>query len=173
VVGIVKEQANCRYGSGAAYLYANGLYAGYKVLAYGRNRAGTWIWVKPPYLNFNCWVALSLVDYPGDPSTLPIVQNRLPFATKLYTPPPYVKAERQGEYVDITWTPVNMTKDDDRGYLIEGEMCQGGQMVEVAVHAEEPPARVLDSGGCKGKSWARIYTVEKHGYTLWLKINWP
>src|SRR3989304_15308 len=42
-----REQANCRYGPGAAYLYEWGLYPGDRVDILGRNDLRTWGYVDP------------------------------------------------------------------------------------------------------------------------------
>jgi hypothetical protein len=74
-----------------------------------------------------------------------------------------------------------MTEDDYRGYLIEPWLCQGGKLVFKPVNYlgsfnEFPNTlywALTDEPGCSEPSHARIYTVEKHGYTGYINIPWP
>jgi hypothetical protein len=74
-----------------------------------------------------------------------------------------------------------MTEDDYRGYLIEAWVCQGGKQVflpigyvtSFAQNNSMMAVKVTDEPGCLDPSSARIYSVEKHGYTVWRKIPWP
>jgi hypothetical protein len=154
-------------------LYSAELKKGNVVEVQGKNAAGTWLWVKPANLNRNCWTAKSNVELSGDLNRVHVVRTRLPFATNLYDPPTNVQAYRQGGVVTVTWEPVWMTEDDDRGYLIEASVCQNGTRVDVAVQTYESSADVVDDLTCGGQSSGRIYTVEKHGYTKWEAIPWP
>jgi len=53
--GRVLEQANCRYGPGAAYLYEWGLYPANRVTVLGRNQDGSWLYVDPWTYTDKCW----------------------------------------------------------------------------------------------------------------------
>jgi hypothetical protein len=165
-------QANCRYGPGTAYLYFHGLYTGDHGEVNGRNYSSTWLWIQPENLDRHCWVAASVVEIQGDVRTVAVVQSRLPKAT-LYGPPENVKASRDGDRVRVTWDPVWMTDDDYRGYLIEATLCQNGNLVFVAVHADKPRYDFTDQSGCSGESGGKLYAVEKHGYTDPVQISWP
>ena len=57
--------------------------------------------------------------------------------------------------------------------MIEAWVCQGGQNVFIAVGSWTTSATVLDEGGCPVPSHARLYAVEKHGYSSWIQISWP
>lgn len=168
----VLEQANCRYGPGVAYLYAHGLYADDRGEVHGRNYSGTWLWIKPWNLDWHCWVAASVTEVSGDIKALNVVQTRLPKST-LYGPPDEIQAVREGDIVRIAWSPVWMTEDDDRGYLIEATVCQNGSLIPVAIHIDGTSAEILDEIGCSGESKGLLYTVEKHGYTDPIVIPWP
>jgi hypothetical protein len=140
---------------------------------HARNFASTWLWIKPANLNRECWVAASAVDISGDISTVhKISYTRLPHST-LYGPPQDVEASRMGDTVIVSWEPVNMTEDDDRGYLIEANVCQNGQRIGIAIHLDHPPAEITDEQRCSGSSSGKLYTVEKHGYTDPVDIPWP
>lgn len=169
----VQMQAACQYGPGVAYLYSWGLYKGDQATIYGKNYTGTWMWVKPDNLSRNCWVAKSVVEVSGDLTHVHFVTSWLPRATNLYGPPQNVQAVRQGDEVIVTWDAVWMTKDDDRGYLIEATVCRNGQLIPIAIHSDSPSAEITDQRGCSGSRSAKLYTVEKHGYTDSVDIPWP
>lgn len=169
----VQMQAACQYGPGVAYLYSWGLYKGDQATIYGKNYTGTWLWVKPDNLNRNCWVAKSVVEVSGDLTHVHFVTSWLPRATNLYGPPQNVEAVRQGDEVIVTWDPVWMTKDDNRGYLIEATVCRDGQLIPIAVHSDNTSAEITDQLGCSGARSGKLYTAEKHGYTDSVDIPWP
>lgn len=166
-------QAFCRYGPGKAYLYSHGLYEGDTGLVDGRNYSGSWLWIQPENLDRHCWVSASVVEIQGDVKLAPVVQTSLPRANNLYGPPQNLRAERDGNQVRVSWQRVKMTVDDDRGYLIEATLCQGGHLVTVAVHTDNTYYEFTDERGCAGSSNGQIYTVEKHGYVNPVLIPWP
>ncbi|MGE5221040.1 MAG: hypothetical protein ACM3PY_01295 [Omnitrophica WOR_2 bacterium] len=169
---VVKEQANCRYGAGTAYLYSHGLYKGDTGIVGGRNFSGSWLWIMPNTLDRYCWVAASVVDVTGDVFTVLEIHPALPFST-FYYPPSGIQADRAGNQVTVNWNRVPMTEDDDRGYLIEANLCQNGDLVWVAVQTNKTSYTFTDDQNCSDKSNARLYTVDKHGYSKPVKINWP
>jgi hypothetical protein len=91
----------------------------------------------------------------------------------LYGPPEEVEATRSGNVVTVVWSPVWMTEDDYRGYLIEASLCQNGIRVPVTVNVDGTSYEFTDDENCSGSSGGRIYTVEKHGYTDPVEIPWP
>jgi len=169
----VQMQANCRYGPGEAYLYAHGLYEGDHGVVHGRNYSGSWLWIQPDDLDWHCWVSASVVELDGDPKSVVVYYSALPHST-LYGPPEDVQADRDGDQVTITWDRVWMTEDDDRGYLIEANLCQNGNLIGVAVQTDNTSYTFQDDQeGCSGASGGKLYTVEKHGYTDPVEIPWP
>ena len=170
--GKILEQANCRYGPGAAYLYEWGLYPANRVTVLGRNQDGSWLYVDPWTYTDKCWVKADLLELSGDISALPQLRTLLPY-TEFYWPPKGVSATRTGDEVTVSWSLVPMSLDDNRGYLIEAFLCQDGQLRFTPVQYWEPPAVLIDEVGCMEPSSARIYTAEKHGYTQWILIRWP
>jgi hypothetical protein len=165
-------QANCRYGPGTAYLYAHGLYMGDTGTVWGRTSSGTWLWVQPDNIKYQCWVAASVVDVVGDVIALRVAAVRLPHSD-LYGPPKWVKAERNGNQVVVSWGRVAMTEDDNNGYLIEANVCKNRSLVWMAVQTYETNYTLPDELTCKGKSNSILYTVDKHGYSDPIKIPWP
>lgn len=171
--GRVLEQANCRYGPGAAYLYEWGLYPKNHVDILATNQLGDWYYIHPWYFQGDCWVRADLIEVlDGDVSTLRPFYGILPFS-ELYKPPRYVEAVREGDIVTISWPEVWMTEDDYRGYLIEAWLCQDGQLIFQAFNIDGTRWSVTDQAGCLQPSGGRLYTAEKHGYTEWRLIPWP
>lgn len=168
----VQMQAFCRYGPGRAYLPAGDLYAGDHGIVWNRNFNGTWLWVRFDKLWYACWVSASVLEVEGDVFTVVSYNPPLPKST-LYGPPDDVEAARDGDQVVVTWDRVNMTEDDDRGYLIEAQICRDGYLINVAVHTEDHAYTFSDHQNCDRDSSGRLYTVEKHGYTDWVPIPWP
>ena len=173
--GTVLEQANCRYGPGAAYLYKYGLYADYYMDVIGRNETGSWIVVQAIGGSNPCWLKASLMDIQGDvfslaPASLPLPQS--PY----YGPVTGVHAERDGDQVIISWNPINLKAGDDSlqyPYLVEAWLCQEGALVFSPIGSWETIISVTDEAGCPEASHARVYGVEKHGYTDWVNVPWP
>jgi hypothetical protein len=170
--GTALMQANCRYGPGTAYLFAAGLYPGDHVEIHNRNTTGTWLWVKPDTITYHCWVAASVLEITGDVFTVVEYYPPLPRSV-LYGPPSNVYAVRQGSEVLVTWDDVWMTEDDDRGYLIEAYVCQGGRVIFQAVQTDGTSYTFTDEQGCESASSGWLYAVEKHGYTEAVAIPWP
>jgi hypothetical protein len=173
---IVNQQAHCRYGPNVAYLHAADLYAGDSGSVRGRFVYSKWLLVKFDKLRYFCWVAPSVVDVVGDLNKIKFTEPILPGPSVLYTAPHGVKAERQDEKVTISWEPVAMTTDDDRGYFLDLFVCQGGSYLWFPValaNQDKTSYTVKDEAGCPMPSSGKIYTVEKHGYTNPVTINWP
>jgi hypothetical protein len=171
--GRVLQQANCRYGPGAAYLYEWGLYPANHVDILATNQLGDWLYIHPWYFLGDCWVRAELLEIlRGDLSTLRPFYGILPFS-ELYKPPRTVSAVRNGDDVTISWSSVWMTEDDYRGYLIEAWLCVDGQLIFSPIAVDGTVYTVHDEAGCQQASSARIYTAEKHGYTEWRLVQWP
>jgi hypothetical protein len=168
----VKLQAHCRYGPSTGYLHAADLYAGDVGTVRGRNYSGTWLYIKFDKLDYFCWAAASVLDIQGDVFTVYVTDRKLPWST-LYGPPDNVQAVREGNKVTITWNRVNMTEDDDRGYMIEAYLCQNGAYYQTVVATNNTFYEFNDEDGCSQPSSGLLYTVEKHGYTDPVSIPWP
>ena len=80
---------------------------------------------------------------------------------------------RDGDAVTVSWQPVNMTEDDDRGYMIEAHLCQNGNLLWTAVATMGTTYTFTDETTCAEASNGLLYTVEKHGYTDPVSIPWP
>ena len=173
----VNKQAHCRYGPSAAYLHAADLYAGDVGTVRGRYIYSKWLYVKFDKLNYFCWVAPSVVDVVGDVSQIAYKELDLQsIGSNMYGPPKNVTAVRDGNKVTISWEQVKMTKDDDRGYLLELFVCQGGAYLwwtDSYPDQFTTSYTVKDEAGCSGPSEGLLYTVEKHGFSQPVKIPWP
>jgi hypothetical protein len=172
--GIVLEQSNCRYGPGAAYLYKYGLYKDNTLEIIGRNETGTWILVQAIGGNNPCWLKASLMNVRGDVMTLAPGSLHLP-ESPYYGPVTGVASVRNGEIVIISWNPLILRAGDDSEqypYLIEAWVCRAGQLIFVPIGSWATSVDVRDEPGCSEPSHARLYGVEKHGYTAWVTIPW-
>ena len=171
--GFVKvAQANCRYGPGWAYLYKFGLYEGISVEIFGRTERGDWVFILPLWYESGCWIKADLLDITGDVFSVEPYYGTLPFSD-IYPPPWITESSRDGDEVFIAWSDVRMTADKYRGYLLETWLCQDGELVFTPVNIDGLWTTFIDEPGCSEPSWGRIYSAEKHGYSLWRTIPWP
>jgi len=183
------EKSACWYGPSTGYLYKYGLPKGVWMRVIGRNESGSWVVVKAgddPDSNA-CWIQATLVKFlSGEMKDAPVLWIALPYSV-LYQPPQAVSTNRVGNEVSIFWQPVWMTEDDYRGYMVEAWVCQGGKQVfepigyvtsytdnQVMIQDKGIIAvKVVDEPGCDVPSRARLYSVEKHGYTNYIMVPWP
>ena len=173
--GRVLEQANCRYGPGEPYLYKYGLYPGFNIEIIGRNELGTWIVIQAIGGSNPCWVKASLLDIRGEVMSLAPASLPLPHSP-FYGPLTGVSAQRSEDSVVISWNPLFLRAGDDSlqyPYLIEAWLCQDGQLLFSPIGSWETFVTVQDEPDCLEPSHARVYGVEKHGYTNWVEIPWP
>ena len=173
----VNKQAHCRYGPSAAYLHAADLYPGDVGTVRGRFIYSNWLYVKFDKLNYFCWVAPSVVDVVGDVSTVAYKElNLQSIGSNMYGPPTNVTAVRDGNNVTISWNKVEMTNDDDRGYLLELFVCQDTfykWWTDSYPDQDSTSYTVRDEAGCAQPSSGKLYTVEKHGFSEPAIIPWP
>jgi hypothetical protein len=173
----VNKQAHCRYGPSVAYLHAADLYSGDTGTVRGRFIYSNWLYVKFDKLNYFCWVAPSVVDVIGDDSAVGYKElNLQSIGSNMYGPPKGVTALRNGNEVLISWNQVEMTKDDDRGYLLELFVCQNGAYLwwtDSYPDQFTTSYEVKDEAGCAQPSSGKLYTVEKHGFSEPVNIPWP
>jgi hypothetical protein len=124
--------------------------------------------------NNPCWLKASLMNVRGDvmslaPGSLPLPES--PY----YGPLTGVSSVRYGETVTISWNPLVLRAGDESEqdpYLIEAWVCRGGQLIFVPIGSPVTYVDVRDEPGCSEPSHARVYGVEKHGYTAWVTIPW-
>ena len=173
----VNKQAHCRYGPSVAYLHAADLYPGDVGTVRGRYIYSQWLYIKFDKLNYFCWVAPSVVEVVGDISTVSYKElNLQSIGSNRYGPPGNVTAVRDGSTVTISWNKVEMTLDDDRGYLLELFVCQDGAYLwwtDSYPDQDSTSYTVKDEAGCPQPSSGKLYTVEKHGFSEPAIIPWP
>ena len=173
----VNKQAHCRYGPSVAYLHAADLYPGDTGSVRGRYIYSNWLYIKFDKLGYLCWVAPSIVDVSGDVSTLAYKDLDLQsIGSNQYGPPGGVTAVRDGSQVTISWNQVHMTKDKDRGYLLELFVCQDTiykWWTDSYPDQGSTSYTVKDEAGCAQPSSGKLYTVEKHGFSEPDIIPWP
>ena len=181
--------SQCRYGPGVGYLYEYDLFEGNLMEVIGWQEILAWksdgVWEPSIWLYVRalggvniCWVNSNLVKvYSGSIFDAPRFTARMPFS-ELYRAPKAVEAWRDGNNVTVMWSSVWMTEDDYRGYLVEAWVCHGGQLYlapvgYAGVNIANPAVIIPDEPGCSEPSNARLYAVEKHGYTQWIRVPWP
>jgi hypothetical protein len=173
----VNKQAHCRYGPSVAYLHAADLYPGDTGTVRSRYIYSNWLYIKFDKLNYFCWVAPSIVDVMGDISTVAYKELDLQsIGSNMYGPPGNVTAIREGDQVTISWNQVEMTKDKDRGYLLELFVCQDTVFkwwTDSYPDQYTTSYTVRDEAGCAQPSSGKLYTVEKHGFSEPAIIPWP
>jgi hypothetical protein len=173
----VNKQAHCRYGPSVAYLHAADLYPGDTGTVRGRYIYSKWLYIKFDKLNYFCWVAPTVVDVVGDVSTVAYKElNLQSIGSNQYGPPKSVTAVRDGDQVTISWERVEMTKDKDRGYLLELFVCQDTFLLwwtDSYPDQDSTSYTVKDEAGCAQPSSGKLYTVEKHGFSEPAIIPWP
>lgn len=175
----------CMIGPGTDYLMYYPLFALNWMRVIGRNPDGTWLNIKAlnDPLWKACWIQADKLRFDnGSIRDVPVVSMVYSYSV-LYQPPTVVSATRSGNLVTISWQPIYMTEDDARGYLVEAWVCQGGKQVFVPIGytawfarnntTPEMSLQVTDEPGCDVRSNARLYAVEKHGYTSYREIPWP
>jgi hypothetical protein len=173
----VNKQAHCRYGPSVAFLHAADLYPGDTGIVRGKFEYSSWLYIKLDKLKYSCWVAPSVVDVVGDISTVKFFELDLQsVGYSNYGPPGNVKTVRNGDEVTISWDQVEMTSDQDRGYLIIAYVCQGGNYLWWTDSYDDQfttTYTVKDEAGCSVPSEGVLYTVTKEGFSKPTKIPWP
>lgn len=173
----VNKQAHCRYGPSVAYLHAADLYPGDMGTVRGRYPYSNWLYIKFDKLNYFCWAAPSVVDVTGDVAIVVYKElNLQSIGSNQYGSPGGVTATRNGDEVTITWNQVKMSKDKDRGYLLELFVCQDTiykWWTDSYPDQYSTSYAVRDEAGCAQPSSGKLYTVEKHGFSEPAIIPWP
>lgn len=167
---------SCRYGPSVAFLHALDLHEGDTGVVWGRHANSPWLYVKMDNLPIPCWAHPYYLDIEGDITKMMFQEVRLPMTNALYAAPTNVQAVRKGNEVTVTWDPVWMTEDDDRGYFLDVWVCQGGYPVWMPVSLPDQyhtEYTFTDEPGCSLVSGGKLYTVEKHGYPDPVNIPWP
>lgn len=174
------DMLSCRFGPGGAYLLRSTLFAGEEVEILGHMLLNdNWLLVnRVARPDFNCWVSGNFLDWVSVPRNIPYIEDLhlvLPWSP-YYDALKSVSASREGNIVTVSWGKLELIAGDDSlqiPYLIEAWVCQEGEFVFRAVGSKTLSAKVQDEAGCEEASYARLFGVEKHGYTRWVQIPWP
>ena len=172
VVGTV---ANCRFGPSTVYAGPGGVRPGKLLEAIGRDASGTWLLVRDPGGQKNCWVSAKYMSVNGDIMTLAVAPVKLIF-TNIYLPPANITATRNGDQVQINWASVSITPKDiwsESLYLIEAWTCNSGQLVLQQIATKDVTLTIPDQPGCSESSHGVIYTASHQGYSVPATIPWP
>lgn len=177
--GVVnQEHVNCYYGPSKAYLYKYGLLKGNRLDIIGYMADTGYIKVQAIGGDNPCWMNLEFMDVQGDINSVTPVDPlsiNLPWSP-YYPALSFAKAERDGDEVTISWTALQLRSGDDseqEPYLLETWVCRDGNLIFNPVGVYVNKASVIDETGCAEPSYGRVYGVEKHGYTKYLKFGWP
>jgi hypothetical protein len=177
--GVVnQEHVNCYYGPSKAYLYKYGLLKGNRLDIIGTIADTGYIEVQAIGGDNPCWMNSLFMDVQGNLNSVKPVDPltiKIPWSPN-YPGLSYAKAIRSGSDVTITWSSMNLRPGDDseqEPYLLETWVCREGKLTFVPIGTYENTAVVTDEPGCKEPSYGRVYGVEKHGYTKYLKFQWP
>ena len=171
-VGVVSLQTYCHYGPSSAYLPVWVLYPGLAVTAVAQDASGQWVLLQPADFAARCWAPVAGLALNGEPNELPLAELRLP-RSDLYRAPTGLQVERDGSRLLVTWEPVFRATDDDRGYLLEGWLCRGGELVFTPLQTDLTQVTLTDEAGCTEPSTARLYTAEIHGYSVPVTVSLP
>jgi hypothetical protein len=172
------EHVMCFYGPSKAYLYKYGLLGGSNLEILGIMQDTGYIFVRAIGGNNPCWMNLEWMNVKGDINSLQpldpmdVVLPQSPF----YGPLNSVTAVREANLVTLSWNPLFLRAGDDseqEPYLIEAWLCQNGELIFVPIGLYETIVTVVDEPGCSTPSHARVYGVEKHGYTGYIEFPWP
>jgi hypothetical protein len=173
--GEVLELSNCRYGPGAMYLYKYALIPGSNLEVFGRIDSGDWILVRAIGGTNPCWVKASLMDLKGDVQSVEPVYLPLP-QSPYYGQLTGISATREGDLVTVSWNGMQLRAGDETAspiHLVEAWVCRDGELVFIPLGTDANFVVIEDQAGCPEPSHARLYGVEKHGYTSPVEISWP
>jgi hypothetical protein len=144
----------------------------------GRNIDTNYIEIRAIGGNNPCWMNLEWMNVKGDinnvrpVSPTEVVLPQSPY----YGPVSGVSASRAGDQVTISWNYLAISPGKDSlqfPYLIESWVCQDGNLIFLPVGSWQTSAMIIDQPGCNQPSHARLFGVEKHGYTTPVEIPWP
>ncbi len=115
------------------------------------------------------------MDVKGDVMSVAPTYIPLP-RSPYYGPPTGAYATWYRNVVTISWYGIDLKPGDDSEqfpYLVEAWVCTDGQIIFTPVGSYETVVAIADEAGCSEPSHARLYAVEKHGYSQPVEISWP
>jgi len=164
--------AFCRWGPGTVYrsIGVDFLEEGETAIAEGRDWDATWYWVQLEGLSYHCWVSAATVETNFEPKSLPYVPVNVPINSKVPSPKG-VTAWRNGNQVTISWNAAPSAPELE--YLVEATLCFNGYQDDVAYSTTNTAMALSDDTNCSQKSQARLYVVNKLGYSNPVNVPWP
>lgn len=169
---------SCFYGPHKSYLYKYGLVGGSNLEIIGRNIDTNYIEIRAIGGTNPCWMNSEWMNIKGSLDTIQPINPEdvaLP-QSPYYGPVSGVSAIREGETVTISWNFLYISPGKDSlqfPYLVEAWICQDGKLIFSPTGSWTNTTSFTDQSGCEEKSHARVYGVEKHGYTLPVEVPWP
>jgi hypothetical protein len=174
------ERLTCRYGPGVSYLYKFGLVGGSVLEVIGKSPYNNWVLLRAIGGNNPCWASGSNLTYDSDLTYVPYADYHTTFPTSPYpyywSPLENVTGIRDGDSVQISWDRLVLFPGDEHGqslYLVEVWVCQDGNYVFFPIGSMITFITVTDQKGCDEPSKAKVYGVEKHGYTPVFEFKLP
>jgi hypothetical protein len=174
---VTGEQMACRFGPGNVYLFKYSVFRDTILEIIGRMEYGNYLLVQAVRGSNPCWVHGDYIEPRGDLNHVPYVDPHVVLAwSPYYGPLSGVSAQRSGDTVTVYWNPLQLRAGDDSEqtpYVVEAWVCQDGEFVFQPVGSYGTAAEVRDEPGCAQPSYGRVFAAEKHGYTQWIRLDWP
>lgn len=174
---VTGEQMACRFGPGNVYLFKYSVFRDTILEIIGRMEYGNYVLVQATKGKNPCWMHGDYIEPRGDLNHVPYVDPHIVMAwSPYYGALTGVSAQRSGNTVTVYWNALQLRAGDDSEqipYVVEAWVCQDGEFVFQPVGAYTNAAEVRDEPGCDQPSYGRVFAAEKHGYTQWIRIDWP
>lgn len=169
---------SCFYGPHKYYLYKYGLVGGSNLEIIGRNVDTGYIEIRAIGGTNPCWMNSEWMNIKGD---IEAIQPIDPLDVNLPQSPYYgpligVTVQRNENKVTVSWNYMYISpgKDSEQyPYLVESWVCQAGKTVFIPLGTYINSVELIDEPGCEDESYARVYGVEKHGYTKPVEVQFP
>ena len=161
---------NCRWGPNTVYLVAGLFRDGATAQVDGRDYAANWLWIQMEGFAYRCWVAASAVVVTGDLDSVPNVPTDPPINSAVPSATG-VGATRDGGKVVVTWNAAPQAVD--LHYLIKANICNGQFVLEWIDVTTKTAYTLQDKTDCSGNSSAKLFVVNKLGYSSPVQVPWP
>ncbi|MBC8504853.1 MAG: hypothetical protein ISR58_12640 [Anaerolineales bacterium] len=161
---------NCRWGPNTVYLVAGLFREGAVAQVDGRDYGGNWLWIQMEDFSYHCWVSTSAVIVNGDIDTVPFGPMDPPINSSVSSATG-VGATRDGNKVIVTWNAASSAVD--LHYLIKANICNGTYVLEWVDVTTRTSYTLQDKSGCSGSSSAKLFVVNKLGYSSPVLVPWP
>jgi hypothetical protein len=177
----LQQYTDCLYGPASFYVYKSSFPAGQQVEVVGRSQDAAWINIEDVGGWNSCWIQAGQAQLQSvRVDDLPLVSTMPPKSVLEFGSPSAI-ARRNGDDVTVSWKAIYMSRDEIQGYLIEAEVCQGGQHIQLPVFVGKTfeenvgtiSVQIEDEANCTEPSIAHIVSVGKRGFAEWEKIFWP